>query len=174
MSSGDYSNTPHAFHFRALYKPQRYSECTHVAGQQETSTQARCMQVRCGMDPWKPMAGASGMTSATFTIRHQQAHHLDLGRSQDVAIASQPQRWLSTLLTSRRGLGPVRRLRTRVRLSQANKGAATSWSDAKTRVMKSYRDWLRAVCVFKQHERARILSAWDGTAAGKGMRMHGR
>ncbi|KAI7087656.1 hypothetical protein KC356_g3966 [Hortaea werneckii] len=30
------------------------------------------------------MAGASGTTSATFTIRHQQAQHLDLGGSEDV------------------------------------------------------------------------------------------
>ncbi|RMY92688.1 hypothetical protein D0861_02317 [Hortaea werneckii] len=53
------------------------------------------------------MAGASGTHSATFTIRHQQAQHLDLGGSDDVGIASRPQRWLSTLLTSRRGLDPL-------------------------------------------------------------------
>lgn len=59
------------------------------------------------------MAAASGMSSATFTTRHQRAQHLDLERSEDVVIASQLQRWLSTLLTSHRGLGPVRLLRAR-------------------------------------------------------------
>ncbi|RMY54646.1 hypothetical protein D0863_13571 [Hortaea werneckii] len=47
------------------------------------------------------------MSSATFTTRHQRAQHLDLERSEDVVIASQLQRWLSTLLTSHRGLGPL-------------------------------------------------------------------
>ncbi|RMZ09028.1 hypothetical protein D0862_03748 [Hortaea werneckii] len=54
-----------------------------------------------------PMAAASGTISATFTTRHQQAQHLDLERSEDVVTASQPQRWLSTPLTSPRGLDPL-------------------------------------------------------------------
>ncbi|RMX90708.1 hypothetical protein D0868_14418 [Hortaea werneckii] len=65
------------------------------------------------------MAAASGTRSATFTTRHQQAQHLDLERSEDVMVIN------PTYLAQR----------TR---------SSTSWSDAKTRVTKSYRDWLRA------------------------------